>query len=99
MVAGAAPPEATIAGMERMGFDLTHVYGLTEVYGPATICVKQDEWAALSIEERAAIVDKAEPAARKAEMVFTNSTTGLKLEPRRCPDCFLVLPVTQVSHD
>jgi fatty-acyl-CoA synthase len=55
LVAGAAPPAATIAGMERMGFDLTHVYGLTEVYGPATICVKQDEWDQLSIEERAAL--------------------------------------------
>jgi fatty-acyl-CoA synthase len=55
LVAGAAPPAATIAGMERMGFDLTHVYGLTEVYGPATICVKQDEWDHLSIEERAAL--------------------------------------------
>jgi fatty-acyl-CoA synthase len=55
MVAGAAPPVATIAGMERMGFDLTHVYGLTEVYGPATVCVKQDEWSGLSIEERATL--------------------------------------------
>jgi fatty-acyl-CoA synthase len=55
LVAGAAPPAATIAGMERMGFDLTHVYGLTEVYGPATVCVKQDEWERLSIEERAVL--------------------------------------------
>jgi fatty-acyl-CoA synthase len=36
MVAGAAPPASMIEGMEQMGFDLTHVYGLTEVYGPAT---------------------------------------------------------------
>ena len=35
---------AMIEGMERMGFDLTHVYGLTEVYGPATVCAKHDEW-------------------------------------------------------
>jgi fatty-acyl-CoA synthase len=53
LVAGAAPPAATIEGMEHIGFDLTHVYGLTEVYGPATVCVKQDEWDGLSIEERA----------------------------------------------
>ena len=33
-----------IEGMERMGFDLTHVYGLTETYGPASVCAKQDEW-------------------------------------------------------
>src|SRR5262249_51561270 len=55
LVAGAAPPAATIAGMERMGFDLTHAYGLTEVYGPASVCVKQDEWERLSIEERAVL--------------------------------------------
>jgi fatty-acyl-CoA synthase len=54
MVAGAAPPAATLAGMERIGFDLTHVYGLTEVYGPATVCVKQEEWDGLPVEERAA---------------------------------------------
>jgi fatty-acyl-CoA synthase len=53
MVAAAAPPAAMIEGMERMGFDLTHVYGLTEVYGPATVCAKQDEWSSLDISERA----------------------------------------------
>jgi len=52
MVAAAAPPAAMIEGMERMGFDLTHVYGLTEVYGPATVCAKQEEWASLDIAER-----------------------------------------------
>ena len=53
MVAGAAPPASMIEGMERMGFDLTHVYGLTEVYGPATVCAKQAGWADLDIGERA----------------------------------------------
>ncbi len=53
MVAGAAPPASMIEGMERMGFDLTHVYGLTEVYGPATVCPKQDDWGVLDIGERA----------------------------------------------
>jgi len=53
MVAGAAPPAAMIEGMERLGFDLTHVYGLTEVYGPATVCAKQPEWQALAVGERA----------------------------------------------
>jgi fatty-acyl-CoA synthase len=52
-VAGAAPPQAMIEGMERIGFDLTHVYGLTEVYGPATVCAKHDEWAALDAGGRA----------------------------------------------
>jgi fatty-acyl-CoA synthase len=53
MVAGAAPPASMIEGMERMGFDLTHVYGLTEVYGPATVCPKHEEWDQLEIGERA----------------------------------------------
>ncbi|WP_332824370.1 acyl-CoA synthetase [Ramlibacter sp.] len=53
MVAGAAPPASLIEGMEKMGFDLTHVYGLTEVYGPATACAKHDEWNALDIGDRA----------------------------------------------
>ena len=53
MVAGAAPPAAMIEGMEKMGFDITHVYGLTEVYGPASVCVKHDEWADLEIGDRA----------------------------------------------
>jgi fatty-acyl-CoA synthase len=53
MVAGAAPPAAMIEGMETLGFDLTHVYGLTEVYGPATVCAKHGEWDDLDIGERA----------------------------------------------
>lgn len=53
MVAGAAPPASMIEGMERMGFDLTHVYGLTETYGPAAVCPQHDEWRALDIGERA----------------------------------------------
>ena len=53
MVAGAAPPAALIEGMEQMGFDLTHVYGLTEVYGPATVCAKHAAWERLDIGERA----------------------------------------------
>jgi fatty-acyl-CoA synthase len=52
LVAAAAPPAAVIEGMERMGFDITHVYGLTETYGPASICAKQEEWRALDIGAR-----------------------------------------------
>ena len=55
MVAGAAPPASMIEGMEQMGFDLTHVYGLTEVYGPATVCAKHESWELLAIGERAAL--------------------------------------------
>lgn len=53
MVAGAAPPASMIEGMERLGFDILHVYGLTETYGPATVCAKHAEWNDLDIGERA----------------------------------------------
>jgi fatty-acyl-CoA synthase len=52
LVAAAAPPAAMIEGMERMGFDITHVYGLTETYGPASVCARHEEWAALDIGRR-----------------------------------------------
>ena len=52
LVAAAAPPASVIEGMERMGFDITHVYGLTETYGPAAVCAKHDEWNALDIAAR-----------------------------------------------
>ena len=52
LVAAAAPPASVIEGMERMGFDITHVYGLTETYGPAAVCAKHDEWDALDIAAR-----------------------------------------------
>jgi len=52
LVAGAAPPAAVIEGMERMGFDITHIYGLTETYGPAAVCAKHAEWDALDIGAR-----------------------------------------------
>jgi fatty-acyl-CoA synthase len=55
MVAGAAPPASMIEGMEEMGFDLTHVYGLTETYGPAAVCVQHDDWQAKPIGDRAAL--------------------------------------------
>jgi fatty-acyl-CoA synthase len=52
MVAGAAPPAAMIEGMAKIGFDITHVYGLTEVYGPAAVAVKRASWAAESLSEQ-----------------------------------------------
>jgi fatty-acyl-CoA synthase len=53
MTAGAAPPAAVIEGMEGAGFDITHVYGLTECYGPAVVCAWHEEWDALPAAERA----------------------------------------------
>src|SRR6266851_7136654 len=51
MTAGAAPPAAVIEGMEKLGFRIIHVYGLTESYGPATVCAWHEEWDALPPEE------------------------------------------------
>ena len=50
---GAAPPSAVIEAMENMGFRVTHMYGLTESYGPATICASQNDWASLDLQSRA----------------------------------------------
>ncbi|NQW10929.1 MAG: acyl-CoA synthetase [Alphaproteobacteria bacterium] len=50
---GAAPPSAVIAEMERMGFTVTHLYGLTETYGPATICAWPPEWDSLELDDKA----------------------------------------------
>jgi fatty-acyl-CoA synthase len=52
MVAGAAPPAAMIEGMAKIGFDITHVYGLTEVYGPAGVAAKRASWATQSLSEQ-----------------------------------------------
>jgi len=51
---GAAPPSVVIEAMERMGFRVTHLYGLTESYGPSTSCAWQEDWGELPLGERAA---------------------------------------------
>jgi fatty-acyl-CoA synthase len=53
LIAGAAPPVAVLEGAERIGVKLTHVYGLTEVYGPASVCAEQPGWDELPAEQRA----------------------------------------------
>ena len=53
---GAAPPSAIIASMEKMGFRVTHLYGLTESYGPATLCAWQQDWDGLALEPRARLM-------------------------------------------
>ena len=53
LIAGAAPPVAVLEGAERIGIKLTHVYGLTEVYGPASVCAEQPGWDELPGDERA----------------------------------------------
>ena len=53
MTAAAPPPPQTIQAMEHMGISITHVYGLTEVYGPAVVCAERATWSTLSDEEQA----------------------------------------------
>lgn len=50
---GAAPPSAVIAGMERLGFNVVHLYGLTETYGPTTYCAWQTDWNDLDLDGKA----------------------------------------------
>jgi len=57
-IAAAAPPATLIEKCERAGIELTHVYGLTENYGPAAVCAWQEEWAALSLEQRAHMLSR-----------------------------------------
>jgi len=52
-IAAAPPPASVLEGAERIGLDLTHVYGLTENYGPASVCAKHEEWAAMDLPQRA----------------------------------------------
>jgi fatty-acyl-CoA synthase len=53
---GAAPPSTVIAAMEAMGFRVTHLYGLTETYGPATLCAWQEDWDGLALDARAGLM-------------------------------------------
>jgi len=54
LIAGAAPPAAIIEGAELIGLNITHVYGLTETYGPASVCAKHPEWDKLPLDLRTA---------------------------------------------
>jgi len=67
LIAGAAPPAAIIEGAEKIGIRITHVYGLTETYGPASVCAKQAEW-------------ESEPLARRAELNGRQGVTSLLQE-------------------
>jgi fatty-acyl-CoA synthase len=79
MVAGAAPPATVIAGMERMGWEVTHVYGLTECYGPSMVNVWHDRWDPLPLEERAAI--KARQGVRGPVLEAAMVADPVTLEP------------------
>ncbi|MFC5359641.1 acyl-CoA synthetase [Azospirillum himalayense] len=74
---GAAPPSAVVAGMERMGFRLTHLYGMTECYGPSTGCAWQESWAELPLEERAVkMARQGVPNVTMSEQTVLDPDTG-----------------------
>jgi fatty-acyl-CoA synthase len=83
LIAGAAPPAAIIEGMERLGFSITHVYGLTETYGPASVCAKQVEW-------------DAEPLAKRAEL---NGRQGVRSLLQEGIDVLDTMHFQPVPHD
>ncbi len=77
MTAAAPPPATVIAGMEKMGISITHVYGLTEVYGPAVVCAEKPDWRDLPLEDRARLKARQGVAYELQEDVLVlNSETG-----------------------
>jgi fatty-acyl-CoA synthase len=79
MTAGAAPPAAVIGGMEAMGWEVTHVYGLTECYGPTVVSVWHDRWNGLSLDEKASL--KARQGVRGPMLEAVMVADPLTLEP------------------
>lgn len=82
MVAGAAPPAAVIEGMESMGFNVTHVYGLTETYGPCVVCAWHDEWNDKELAERAALKARQGVKSPMQEDLMIADTDTMKPVPR-----------------
>jgi fatty-acyl-CoA synthase len=75
---GAAPPSAVIEAMERMGFRVTHLYGLTESYGPATLCAWQDAWSGMSLTGRARMMSRqGVPMPTMAQVMVADAETQL----------------------
>jgi len=79
MTAGAAPPAAVIEKMERLGFQIIHVYGLTEVYGPVTVCAWHEIWDELPVEQQA--VFKARQGVNYAVLEGLRVADPVTLEP------------------
>ena len=82
MTAGAAPPAAVIAGMESMGFDVTHVYGLTETYGPCAICAWNDEWDDKSAADKAVLKARQGVRAPMLEGMVVMDPETMELVPK-----------------
>jgi fatty-acyl-CoA synthase len=82
MTAGAAPPAAVIAGMEKMGFGVSHVYGLTETYGPCVVCAPQDSWSDLSIDDRSELLARQGVRAPLQDELMVADPESLKPVPK-----------------
>jgi fatty-acyl-CoA synthase len=82
LIAGAAPPVAVLEGAERIGIDLLHVYGLTEVYGPASVCPEQPGWNDLTVEARAQLKRRQGVPYPLEENVTVLDPTTMKPVPR-----------------
>ena len=76
-VGGAPPPSSIIAAMEEMGFRVTHLYGLTECYGPSLIAEWQDDWSDLPLEARAGKISRqGVPTLAVADAIVADQVTG-----------------------
>ena len=79
---GAAPPSTVIAAMERLGFDVTHLYGLTECYGPSLLCAWQPELANLALPEKAAFMARqGVPLPTLEDATVLDQATGARVPP------------------
>ena len=79
---GAAPPSQVIQNMEEMGFKVTHLYGLTETYGPATVCAWQDSWDTLDTGEQTAMMARQGVRYHTLENVMVADPETLERQPR-----------------
>jgi fatty-acyl-CoA synthase len=82
MTAGAAPPAAVIAGMENMGFSVSHVYGLTETYGPCVVCAPQESWAGLDVDARSELLARQGVRAPLQDEIMVADPETLKPLPK-----------------
>ncbi|MDI3326343.1 acyl-CoA synthetase [Pontibacterium granulatum] len=82
MTAGAAPPASVIEGMEKLGFKVTHVYGLTETYGPSVVCAWHDEWNQKSVEEQARLKSRQGVRAPMLDDLMVADPVTLKPVPK-----------------
>ena len=79
---GAAPPSRIISAMEELGFRVTHLYGLTESYGPATVCAWQSEWNDLDVETRTAMMARQGVAYHTLQEVMVADSESMTPVPR-----------------